>query len=139
MLGLTARVGRCTVHAMDERRLVSRKFVLLPVRLKVSGLVRWVQTQSEDLSAGGFRCLMSGEIWPLGTSVAFEIPLFPAEIPLAGMAQVAHVEQVRHSDQYSIGFKFSDVPPEALHRLHLYLKDVRSERRAPQAKDYGEA
>ena len=124
---------------MDERRLTSRKRVILPVRLKARGPVRWTQTQIEDLGPGGFRCLLSGEVWPVGTLVAFEIPLFPAEAPLAGTAHVVHVEQVRHSDQRSVGLKFSDVSAEALHRLHLYLKDVRSDRRAPQAEDYGEA
>ena len=112
---------------------------MLPVRLKTKGKVRWTQTQVEDLSTRGFRCLLYGEVWPVGTPVDFEIPLFPAEAPLAGTADVAHVEQVRHSDQYSLGLKFSNVSPGALHRLHLYLKDARSERRAPQAEDYGEA
>ena len=112
---------------------------MLPVRLKASGKIRWTQTQVEDLSTRGFRCLLYGEVWPVGTPVDFEIPLFPAEAPLTGTADVAHVEQVRHSDQYSLGLKFSNVSPGALHRLHLYLKDARSERRAPQAEDYGEA
>ena len=112
---------------------------MLPVRLKARGKVRWTQTQIEDLSTRGFRCLLYGEVWPVGTPVDFEIPLFPAEAPLAGTADVAHVEQVRHSDQYSVGLKFDDVPPAARHRLHLYLKDARSERRTPQAEDYGEA
>lgn len=112
---------------------------MLPVRLKAKGKVWWAQTMTEDLSTRGFRCIMRGEVWPVGTSVAFEIPLFPAKAPLAGTAQVAHVEQVRHSDQRSMGLQFSDVSPEALHQLHLYLQKTRSEQRASQTEDYGEA
>ena len=112
---------------------------MLPVRLKAGGRIRWVETLIEDLSAGGFRCLLSGEVWPIRTTVAFEMPLFPAEAPLAGTAHVARVEQVRRSDQHAVGFTFSDVSPEARHRLHLYLKDARAQRRAPETTDYGEA
>lgn len=82
---------------------------------------------------------MRGEVWPVGTAVAVEIPLFPAQAPLAGTAHVVHVEQVRHSDQRSVGLQFSDVSPEALHQLHLYLKATRAERRAPRTEGYGEA
>lgn len=120
---MTAAAWRYTVHVMDERRLGSRKRVILPVRLQVRGVVRWAETRTEDLSARGFRCLMHGHLWPLGTPVVFELPLFPAQAPLSGTARVVHVEQLPHSDQCSVGFRFSDVSPDALHQLHLYLKE----------------
>lgn len=119
---------------MDEHRLASRKRLMLPVRLQAKGAARWAETATEDVSARGFRCVMRGRVWPVGTSVSFEIPLLPDKAPFTGTARIAHIEQVAHSDQCSIGFSFSGVSADALHQLHVYLKES-----ATRPEGHGEA
>ena len=107
---------------MNERRLSTRSPVRLPVRLKAKGMVRWAETTTKDLSVQGFRCAMYGTFWPVGALVSFEIPLFLAETPLAGMASIVRMAQIRYSDQYHVGLKFSHLSTGARRQLQRYLK-----------------
>jgi len=114
---------RCEDRPMTtERREAPRTRVQLPVRIKGTGMIRWAETMMRDLSTMGFRCTMYGAFWPVGTRVSFEMPLFPAADPFTGMAQVIHMGEVPYSDQYYVGLEFSNLSPDALRQLGLYLK-----------------
>jgi len=106
---------------MEERRSAPRTPVQVPVRIKGKGVVRWAEALAKDLSRGGFRCMMYGAFWPVGTEVNFEMPLFPAEDPLSGMAQVVHMGEIPHSDRFYVGLEFSYLSDTASEQLRSYL------------------
>jgi len=105
----------------EERRQAPRTPLKLPVRIKGQGMVRWAETLTQDLSQRGFRCTIYGAFWPVGTAVSFEMPLFPTEEPMTGLAQVIHMGEIPHTDRFYVGLKFSDLPSEALRQLERFL------------------
>ena len=105
----------------NDRRQVPRSSVQLPVRLKGTGMIRWAETLTKDLSLQGFRCTMHGAFWPVGTRVTFEVPLFPAEDPMSGRARIIHLGEIPYSDRHYVGLQFSDLSADALRQLQLYL------------------
>lgn len=105
----------------EERRQTPRTPVKLPVRIKGHGVIRWAETLSQDLSRRGLRCIMYGAFWPVGTAVSIEMPLFPTEDPMTGLAQVIHMGEIPHSDRFYVGLKFSELPSEALRQLERFL------------------
>ena len=105
----------------EERRQIPRTPVNLPVRIKGQGVIRWAETLSQDLSPQGFRCMMYGAFWPVGTAVSIEIPLFPTEDPLTGLAQVIHMGEIPHTDRFYVGLKFSELPSMAQRQLGRFL------------------
>ncbi len=105
----------------EERRQTPRTPVKLPVRVKGQGVIRWAETLTQDLSQRGFRCTMYGAFWPVGTMVSVEIPLFPAENPMTGLAHVIHMGEIPYSDRFYVGLKFSELPSEALRQLERFL------------------
>ena len=105
----------------DERRQTPRTVAQLPVRIKGKEMVRWAETLTKDLSLRGFRCTMYGVFWPVGTRVTFEMPLFPTEDPMTGLAQVIHMGEIPYTDRFYVGLKFSELPSEALRQLERFL------------------
>ena len=105
----------------NDRRSAPRTSVQLPVRIKGQGVIRWAETLSQDLSQQGFRCMMYGAFWPVGTAVSIEIPLFPTEDPMTGLAQVIHMGEIPHTDRFYVGLKFSELPSMAQRQLKRFL------------------
>lgn len=105
----------------EERRQAPRTPLKLPVRMKGQGVIRWAETLTQDLSQRGFRCTMYGAFWPVGSQVNFEMPLFPAEDPMTGLAQVIHMGEIPYTDRFYVGLKFSELPSEALRQLERFL------------------
>jgi len=107
---------------MQERRATPRAPIQLPVRLKGKGVIRWAEALTKDLSPGGLRCTMYGAFWPVGTDVQFEMPLFPADDPLSGIAKVVHMGEVPYSDRFYVGLQFSLLSETASQQLKSYFK-----------------
>jgi len=105
----------------EERRQAPRTPLKLPVRIKGQGMIRWAETLTQDLSQRGLRCTMYGAFWPVGTAVSFEMPLFPTEDPMTGLAQVIHVGEIPYTDRFYVGLKFSELPSEALRQLERFF------------------
>src|SRR3989338_3047665 len=105
----------------EERRQVPRTPLKLPVRIKGQGMIRWAETLTQDFSRRGFRCTMYGAFWPIGSQINFEMPLFPAEDPMTGLAHVIHMGEIPYTDRFYVGLQFSELSSEALRQLERFL------------------
>lgn len=105
----------------EERRQAPRTPLKLPVRIKGHGVIRWAETLTHDLSQRGFRCTMFGAFWPVGAQVNFEMPLFPTEDPMTGLAHVIHVGEIPYTDRVYVGLQFSELSSGALRQLERFL------------------
>ena len=112
-----------------ERRRSQRIHTYQPVRLQPVHSQRSTDTLTKDISAHGVRCL-SGQIFPVSTELSVE--LSTKEGPMAAYGKAAWFQMIPHSDQVEIGITFTDVSPETMQRLsvyldHLSIKSVASE------------
>ena len=101
-----------------ERRRSPRIRTYQPVRLQPIHSQRSMDTLTKDVSRHGLRCL-SEQIFPVSTEVSVE--LTTADGPLAARGKTAWFQIIPHSDQVEVGIAFTEISPETIRRLSVYL------------------
>ena len=101
-----------------ERRGSPRIRTYQPVRLQPIHSQRSMDTLTKDVSRYGLRCL-SEQIFPVSTEISIE--LTTADGLLAVRGKSAWFQMIPHSDQVEVGIAFTDLSPNTIRRLSVYL------------------
>ena len=105
----------------SERRKSQRITTYLPVRLRLQGSGRYLETLAKDVSMGGIRCMVEGRP-TVNDPVVMEVPLYKEVLPIQTQAHVAWVQSVATSRQSMVGVSFDELSPVDRLALAEYLE-----------------
>ena len=106
-----------------ERRKFSRVNTYLPVRIRLERNGRYVETLAKNVSVGGLRCVVAGNI-AVDDPVALELPLFKEAMPIQTPAKVAWVQSMVPATQCIVGLRFNELSTADREALAYYLEKL---------------
>ncbi len=109
------------MESRSERRKSQRIITYLPVRLRLQGSGRYLETLTKDVSMGGIRCMVEGQP-AVNEPVVMEVPLYKEVLPIQTQARVAWVQSASSKQQSMVGVSFDDLSPADRLALEEYLE-----------------
>ena len=104
-----------------ERRKSQRITTYLPVRLRLQGSGRYLETLAKDVGMGGIRCVVEGRP-TVNDPVMMELPLYKEVLPIQTQAHVAWVQLVATNRQSMVGVSFDEMSSVDRLALAEYLE-----------------
>jgi c-di-GMP-binding flagellar brake protein YcgR len=104
-----------------EKRIFPRVNVKAPIRYKRNPRGKFFAAISQNISEGGLG-IISNQFIPAWEKLWIEFTPFSGPETVRALAQVVWAQQIRYSDRYQIGIKFTQIDQASRETLSNYVR-----------------